>query len=673
MRRPGIWVANGSPTDASKMLSWRPGALTSFFDYLGPNRVLQYKEKYPDAPVIVRFQHPRNWHEDVAVSARHVADLVISKWPDLCVIDPYVYFCNELNLHYENGDANPGNQWRYETREFYRQYADWARDVADRIKQRVPEMRLVCPPFAYGHHEDGAPDDSGNPMDGWAGYDYLADTIRTHFNNIITFHAYWGDAAGSIGSRLYDREIASWHAFRWRRVLQLFKVRYGIDAKVIIDEAGNFGAADHDFTDQVIYYSRKTLEDERVIALTFFLWQDPTQSPGNILNSWWDRCQNLDQHIARLAALEDITPTVTIRVYAGGVVHTLPLEEYLRDVVPAEMPASWAMEALRAQAVWARSYALWRIANPRHASFDLYATANDQVWNPMMRHSRSDIAVSETRGVYLVQDGKPFAARYVSRCGRPDCPDCQGAGGYNNETWHGRACQYGARAMANAGRTWRDIATAYYPAGVTLSDEQPEVPSVDGGTMKIYDVLGNEKTPAWLATEWGVEVDTSLRHAGGDNFECVELREIEGPAVYRVRVLDRDGQPWSGRFVARYYPSAPNSWPGGSKPDDIPAPPEAATRVVFGQTNTAGVCEFGLGGGDYAGPGQGASHVWLAEHYAGTDVVRRLGMKPNTNHRTISPTFRFVPAGITPPPPTPGGNGCLVAVLEALLRAAKGA
>ena len=169
MRRPGIWCANGRPDDAGRMLSWRPGAVTCFHDYLEANQVARYKRDHPDVPVIVRFQHPRNWHEDISASAFHHAEYVLSKWPEIREMDPYVYFCNEMNLHYENGDDNPANQWRYETAEFYEQYAQWVRQTTDTIKQRAPEMRLVCPPFAFGHHEDGAPDDDGNPKDGWAG------------------------------------------------------------------------------------------------------------------------------------------------------------------------------------------------------------------------------------------------------------------------------------------------------------------------------------------------------------------------------------------------------------------------------------------------------------------------------------------------------------------------
>lgn len=171
--------------------------------------------------------------------------------------------------------------------------------------------------------------------------------------------------------------------------------------------------------------------------------------------------------------------------------------------------------------------------------------------------------------------------------------------------------------------------------------------------MDIVDVLGNRKDATWLMMEWGCEIDTTLRRGGADNFQIVEVREVEGPAVYRVTVQDRNGAGWAGRIVGRYYPSAPNSWPGNSKPENVPAPPEGVGHVVFGQTASNGNAEFGVGTGDYAGPGDGVTAFWLAEWYAGTDVIRKLGMAPNTNHRTLAPTFRYVPGGLQPDPIPP--------------------
>ena len=115
-------------------------------------------------------------------------------------------------------------------------------------------------------------------------------------------------------------------------------------------------------------------------------------------------------------AMEAILPPiyeVPIRVLIDGTVQTMELENYLTAVVPAEMPALWPMEALKAQAVAARTYALWRIEHPAGATFDLYADARDQVYNPSMIHPNSTAAVQATQGLYV----EPQPTRYISKCG----------------------------------------------------------------------------------------------------------------------------------------------------------------------------------------------------------------------------------------------------------------
>ena len=139
-------------------------------------------------------------------------------------------------------------------------------------------------------------------------------------------------------------------------------------------------------------------------------------------------------------------------------VDRIELEEYLRGVVPAEMPASWPLEALKAQAIAARTYALRAIAAPRHASIgaDLCDTAQCQVYRGTFS-ARSDVAIRETAG-----ETWDDPCQYVSRCGRPDCPYCKGAGGHNGQTWTGRLCQWGARYMADQGASYREILALYY-------------------------------------------------------------------------------------------------------------------------------------------------------------------------------------------------------------------
>ena len=104
MRRPGLWVANGNPGDPKMMLSWRPAALTCIFDYVAVNGIFQYKAANPEAPIIIRFQHPLRWHEDPAGYARQLGEMVASKWNELKPLDPYVYFANEMKQHARGRD-----------------------------------------------------------------------------------------------------------------------------------------------------------------------------------------------------------------------------------------------------------------------------------------------------------------------------------------------------------------------------------------------------------------------------------------------------------------------------------------------------------------------------------------------------------------------------------------
>ena len=103
-----------------------------------------------------------------------------------------------------------------------------------------------------------------------------------------------------------------------------------------------------------------------------------------------------------------------LRLVARGdsvlVVNVVDLESYLRGVVPAEMQASWPLDALRAQAVAARTYVLAR-GSPG-APYDVCATSDSQVYGGVrLEHPRSDQAVADTAGQVLTYGGS-FARTY---------------------------------------------------------------------------------------------------------------------------------------------------------------------------------------------------------------------------------------------------------------------
>jgi len=112
---------------------------------------------------------------------------------------------------------------------------------------------------------------------------------------------------------------------------------------------------------------------------------------------------------------------IEIRADGAGrlnVINIVDIETYLRGVVPSEMPASYSLEALKAQAVAARGQAL--IKGRRHDAngFDLCATPHCQVYGGATSEDpRTDQAVSETRGEVLAYQGRLADTLYSSTCG----------------------------------------------------------------------------------------------------------------------------------------------------------------------------------------------------------------------------------------------------------------
>ncbi|WP_343083916.1 SpoIID/LytB domain-containing protein [Blautia producta] len=108
----------------------------------------------------------------------------------------------------------------------------------------------------------------------------------------------------------------------------------------------------------------------------------------------------------------------TVYQEAGGlrIVNTLPLEAYLYGVVPSEMPASYHIEALKAQAVCARTYAC--VQMQKSALSDLGADVDDsvayQVYQNGGEAAQANDAVDETKGEILESGGQPITAYYFS-------------------------------------------------------------------------------------------------------------------------------------------------------------------------------------------------------------------------------------------------------------------
>ncbi len=96
-------------------------------------------------------------------------------------------------------------------------------------------------------------------------------------------------------------------------------------------------------------------------------------------------------------------------------INTLGLEPYLYGVVPSEMPHRWPAEALKAQAVAARSYAL---ATKRSGEFDVYSDVRSQVYRGIPEEEdQTNDAIDATAGQVLTYQGKVARTYFFSTSG----------------------------------------------------------------------------------------------------------------------------------------------------------------------------------------------------------------------------------------------------------------
>src|SRR5437588_3808031 len=99
------------------------------------------------------------------------------------------------------------------------------------------------------------------------------------------------------------------------------------------------------------------------------------------------------------------------------VVNVIGLEDYVRGVVPNELSYP-ALEALKAQAIAARTYAVKNRGQFASEGFDLLPTTRSQVYRGLTSEtSLTSQAVDQTRGVIATYNGEPINALYTSTCG----------------------------------------------------------------------------------------------------------------------------------------------------------------------------------------------------------------------------------------------------------------
>jgi hypothetical protein len=136
------------------------------------------------------------------------------------------------------------------------------------------------------------------------------------------------------------------------------------------------------------------------------------------------------------------------------VVNHLPLESYISSVVGGEMPSGWSMEALRAQAVAARSYAMAHMARPASDHWHLGDTTRWQNYEGLSSVSPPTLqATSSTAGVILSYQGGIVESLYAATQQIVD--EAHGHLGASMS-------QTGAQELAQQGLRYSDILAHYY-------------------------------------------------------------------------------------------------------------------------------------------------------------------------------------------------------------------
>ena len=99
-------------------------------------------------------------------------------------------------------------------------------------------------------------------------------------------------------------------------------------------------------------------------------------------------------------------------------VNIVGLEDYIKGVLYHEVSHKWPIEAIKAQAIASRTYALYQARQSAHRHYHLYSDVSSQVYNGVYAERyRTNNAVDETKGKVLLWKGGPVPAFFHSTCG----------------------------------------------------------------------------------------------------------------------------------------------------------------------------------------------------------------------------------------------------------------
>jgi len=257
--------------------------------------------------------------------------------------------------------------------------------------------------------------------------------------------------------------------------------------------------------------------------------------------------------------------SAVVRVLEANRVVKVPLERYVRGVVAAEMPASWPLAALEAQAIASRTYALTDHAGG--SRFDVYADTRSQVFEGTAAETEtSNAAVADTAGQIILYAGQPAITFFFAS-----------SGGMTEDianAWPGSAPQPWLQAVADpyesAASSWR-VSMSFASAAARLSGFVKD-------SLRGIEVLRRGASPRIVSAQvLGTGGDTQV---SGPELEA-RLGLQSTWAYFSVkngtrvtREPDLSGQPPAPSPPASVPPPTPTEPPEGA------TPAEPATSAV---------------------------------------------------------------------------------------------
>ncbi len=194
-----------------------------------------------------------------------------------------------------------------------------------------------------------------------------------------------------------------------------------------------FSTPSYSITTKVLLSSKKSYQITPA-SKSYFIVADQKKSPfqgklsieyhstGIKINNKILKTDRIDISGIRAFAVDNVKYRGAFTIYRDKnsltLINNVNLEEYLLSVVPSEVYTSWNHETLKAQAVAARTYALYETQRNKSKKFDVYADTRSQVYKGMKsEHPSTTKAVFSTKGQILTYNGQIIKSYFSSSIG----------------------------------------------------------------------------------------------------------------------------------------------------------------------------------------------------------------------------------------------------------------